>query len=73
MLKMAYMANPKVSHKTQYIVDPDGKKTGVVLDLAIYRQLLEDLQDLKTIAERRKNRKLSAGEFISRLKKNGRI
>lgn len=39
--------------KRQFIVDETGRKKGVVLTLKEYRELLEDLDDLATIAERK--------------------
>lgn len=39
--------------KKQYIVTEKGQKTGVLLSLEEYRELLEDLEDLAIIAERK--------------------
>jgi PHD/YefM family antitoxin component YafN of YafNO toxin-antitoxin module len=39
--------------KKQYIVTEKGQKTGVLLSLEEYRELLEDLGDLAIIAERK--------------------
>ena len=39
--------------REQYVVDAKGKKTGVILSLRLYQQLLEDLHDLAVVAERR--------------------
>jgi hypothetical protein len=36
----------------QYIVDERGRRTGVVLSLKEYERLLEDLNDLRLVAER---------------------
>ena len=35
--------------KERYIVDEAGNRTGVVLDVAEYRKLLEDLEELETL------------------------
>ena len=35
--------------KERYIVDEAGKRTGVVLDIAEYRKLLEELEELETL------------------------
>ncbi|OGQ48481.1 MAG: hypothetical protein A3H42_01055 [Deltaproteobacteria bacterium RIFCSPLOWO2_02_FULL_46_8] len=59
--------------KEQFIVNPRGEKTGVVLDLESYRQLLEDFHDLRIIAERKSNPKFSSAQFLARLKKHGRL
>jgi PHD/YefM family antitoxin component YafN of YafNO toxin-antitoxin module len=55
----------------QYVVDPKGKKTAVILSLKRYRELMEDLHDLAVIAERRRERSISLEEVKRRLKKNG--
>ncbi|OGN89917.1 MAG: hypothetical protein A2Z74_00970 [Chloroflexi bacterium RBG_13_46_9] len=39
--------------KKHYIVTEKGQKTGVLLSLEQYRELLEDLEDLAIIAERK--------------------
>ena len=35
--------------KERYIVDETGNRTGVVLDIAEYRNLLEELEELETL------------------------
>ena len=55
----------------QYVVDPKGKKTAVILSLKRYRELMEDLHDLATVAERRNERSISLDEMKRRLKKDG--
>lgn len=37
----------------QYVTDADGQKTGVILSIEEYEQLLEDLHDLALVTERR--------------------
>ncbi len=39
--------------QAQYITDAKGRKTGVILSLAKYTTLMDDLQDLAVIADRR--------------------
>ncbi len=39
--------------KRRFVVTEKGRKTGVLLPLKEYRELLEDLQDLAIIAERK--------------------
>ncbi|QWF71664.1 hypothetical protein KEF85_04070 [Methylomonas paludis] len=39
--------------KPQYITDSIGNKTAVILPIADYEELLEDLEDLAAIAERK--------------------
>ncbi len=55
----------------QYVVDPQGKKTAVILSLKRYQTLLEDLHDLAVVAERRKERSISLDDVKRRLKKDG--
>lgn len=39
--------------KRHFVVTEKGRKTGVLLSLKEYRELIEDLQDLAIIAERK--------------------
>ena len=39
--------------KRSYVVDENGNRTAVMLPIEEYEELLEDLQDLAVIAERR--------------------
>ena len=39
--------------KKQFIVDEQGRKIGIILPIKEYEELLEDLEDLAIIAERR--------------------
>jgi hypothetical protein len=41
-----------VPRRTQYQTDAMGRRTAVVLPIAEYEQLLEDLHDLAVVAER---------------------
>jgi PHD/YefM family antitoxin component YafN of YafNO toxin-antitoxin module len=55
----------------QYVVNPRGRKTAVILSLKRYRELMADLHDLAVVAERRKERTISLQEMKRRLKKDG--
>ena len=55
----------------QFVVDKNGRKTGVVLSLKRYQELMEDLHDLAVVAERRAERPINLEEMKRRLKKNG--
>lgn len=57
--------------KPQYLIDNTGKKTFVVLRVEEYEELIEDLHDLATIAERRGEKSLSLEEFEEGLKNDG--
>ena len=39
--------------KPQFITNTEGEKISVILPLADYQELMEDLEDLATIAERK--------------------
>ena len=39
--------------RRRYLVDDNGRRESVVLSISEYRELLEDLQDLAIMAERR--------------------
>lgn len=55
----------------QYLMDKAGKKAFVVLPAEEYESLLEDLQDLAVIAERRDEPKVSLDDFERELKADG--
>ncbi|MDI6739240.1 MAG: hypothetical protein QME74_02635 [Candidatus Edwardsbacteria bacterium] len=55
----------------QFIVDPKGVKTAVVLPYESYERLMEDLHDLAVVAERRNEAPVSFGAIKLRLKKDG--
>jgi hypothetical protein len=42
-----------MSAQPQFITDADGEKISVILPLADYQELLDDLEDLADIAERK--------------------
>lgn len=56
---------------TQFITDADGGKIAVVIPLAEYEGLLEDVADLACVAERRDDERLSLAEVKNRLKADG--
>ena len=55
----------------QYITNQKGKKTGVVLPISSYEKLLEDLDDLAVIADRRAEPTISHDKFKAELKRDG--
>ena len=60
-----------MSPNAQFLTDKDGNKTAVLLPIAEYEQLLEDLEDLASIAERRKEPTISHEQLIQELKNDG--
>ncbi len=57
--------------QAQYITDAEGNKTAVILPLEEYEELLDDLQDLAALAERRDEPTISHEEVVARLKRDG--
>lgn len=55
----------------KYIVDETGRKTDIILPMAEYEELLEDLHDLAIIAERKDESVVSFEELKKRLQANG--
>lgn len=63
----------KKATAVQYITDARGKKTSVILPVETYEEMLEDIQDLVAVAERRKEKSISFDDMKKRLKKDGRL
>jgi hypothetical protein len=61
------------NHRAQYVVDERGRKKGVILPVARYRRLLEDLHDLAVVAERRQEQAIPLDEMKRRLKAHGSL
>ena len=61
----------KKAKKIEYITDAKGKKKSVILPVETYEELLEDIQDLVAVAERRKEKSLPLREVKERLKQDG--
>ena len=59
------------STRERYIVDEEGKKRAVVLSIAEYERLIEDIHDLSVLAERRDEPTVSWDEVKRRLKADG--
>jgi PHD/YefM family antitoxin component YafN of YafNO toxin-antitoxin module len=57
----------------QYLTDDQGQRTAVVLPISDYEKLMEDLEDLAVIAERRDEPTIGHQEFIADLKRDGII
>ena len=57
----------------KYIVNDKGKKTSVILPLKDYENLLQEIEDLADIAERRNEPVKKHSEFITELKADGYI
>lgn len=57
--------------QAKYITDENGEKTAVVLPIEEFENLLEDLNDLAVLAERREEATISFEEVMERLKRDG--
>ena len=57
----------------QFITNAAGKKISVVLPIAKFQELLEDLEDLAIVAERREEGTISHEELLTELKRDGLI
>jgi hypothetical protein len=55
----------------EYLVDNYGRKKAVVVPLAEYRRMMEDLHDLAVVAERRNERPIGLDEMRRRLSGGG--
>ena len=55
----------------QYLTNDQGQRTAVVLPISDYEKLMEDLDDLAVIAERRDEPTIAHKEFIAELKRDG--
>lgn len=57
----------------QYVTDQSGEKTAVILSIKAFQELLEDINDLAAVAERREEPTISHDELIAELKRDGVI
>ena len=61
----------KKAAAVQYVTDDKGRQTSVILPVDTYEEMLEDIQDLVAVAERRNDKKFSLIEMKKKLKKDG--
>ena len=57
--------------KERFITDDKGRKKAVILNIKHYQEILEDLEDLRLLAERRDEATSSLQEVEARLKAHG--
>jgi len=55
----------------KFIIDDKGKRKAVILDIKLYQEVLEDLEDLRLLAERKNEATSSLQEVEERLKARG--
>lgn len=56
---------------TQFLTDEQGQKVAVVIPMADYESLMEDVADLATVAERRDDERISLRELKEHLTADG--
>jgi len=56
---------------TQFVTDAEGRKVAVVVPVEEYEELLEDVQDLAAIAERRDEPRVAWEDVKRRLREDG--
>jgi hypothetical protein len=54
-----------------YVTNEAGDKTGVILPINEFQDLLEDIEDLAAVAERREEPTISHEQLMAELKKDG--
>jgi hypothetical protein len=57
--------------KVLYITNEAGEKTAVILPIEDFLELLEDIEDLAVVAERREEPTISHENLIAELKRDG--
>jgi hypothetical protein len=55
----------------QYVTNQDGEKTAVIIPYKEFTELLEDIEDLAAVAERRGEPTVSHAEMLTELKRDG--
>ena len=62
-----------MANSVQFVTNDSCEKTAVVLPIAEYERLMEDLGDYAVIADRRKEPTISHEQFVSELKQDGTL
>ena len=62
-----------MSQTLRYLTDEYGERTAVVLPMTEYEKLLEDLEDLAVVAERRDEPVILHSQFVDELKRDGTL
>jgi PHD/YefM family antitoxin component YafN of YafNO toxin-antitoxin module len=60
-----------VSFDERFVVDREGRRQAVIVPMAEYERLMEDLHDLAVVAERRDEETISLEEMKQRLREDG--
>jgi hypothetical protein len=59
--------------QAQYVTNETGKKVAVILPIKEFEELLDDIEDLAVLAERRDEPTISHEELIMKLKQDDRL
>ena len=57
----------------KYITDDNGAKVSVVIDMQEFQSMLEDIEDLTAIADRKDEDTTSHDKFLNELKSDGTL
>ena len=57
--------------QVKYVTNETGEKTAVILPIEEFEELLEDIEDMAALLERRDEPTIPFEEVIAKLKKNG--
>jgi len=60
-----------LKRKEEFVTDTKGKRKAVILDIKLYQEILDDLEDLRLLAERKDEATSSLQEVEERLKARG--
>ena len=63
----------KLESQVQYVTNPSGGRVAVIVPIEEFEELLEDLEDLGAIVQRRDEPTISHDELLSELKHDGLI
>ena len=59
--------------EVQYVTNQAGQKTAVIMPIADFEELMEEIEDLAAVAERREEPTVSHDDLIVELKRDGLI
>ena len=57
--------------EVQYVTNQTGEKTAVIMPIAEFKELMEDIEDLAAVAERREEPTVSHEDLLVELKSQG--
>jgi PHD/YefM family antitoxin component YafN of YafNO toxin-antitoxin module len=59
--------------KIEYVTNRKGEKTAVIVPIENFEELMEDIEDLAAVAERREEPTISHDQLVAELKQDGLI